>query len=606
MNLKPAMIGTALAIALAAPSGAAHTRDEATHRFSIFHPDAQFVDDGASHRYYIVHGFAATAGDGLVEGVREFARAHSGLLGLADHRADLVFDRVEPFRSDSFVKFDQTFDGKPVFGAKIIVQVDAYGDIVKLNSTAAAEPQPLRGKLIGPTAAADSAMSMVSDAGPPSQPVLGYLPVEGLAIPVYLVVVPAPGPHLWFTYVDAVSGSVLLRQDQVLRHDAEVYEENPTSNYDTDLVTLENIVTEGEHTYHTYGDYIRVAKCNVFDNGECTSHTFQAEATDEDGFLDYEAVHTANTFNDGFSEVQCYWSLDTYYTWLRDEFGFAPQFVDAETSLPGQSMWIYVNMNFENGFFMAANDYYGNPDLIALGQGAKDYAYDNDISRHEFTHAVSSQVFEIWYPAIDNMGCDFSGQGIEEGTADYFPCSYHNSSVLGEYMGIGRDLDNDDICPDDLWGEGHNDGQIMGGALWDIRSGLNATKVDTLQYGALLGNSMLSFSQWAEAFKMQAFLAMSDEDPDYQLSSAEFEIVEDVLLERQLEFCERAVPIEHGGWAFHYMAYALATNGTPSAVQGVISSLEDTETLEMEIEPFGDSYRVLVRKDEPVYFTWSQ
>ena len=79
----------------------------------------------------------------------------------------------------------------------------------------------------------------------------------------------------------------------------------------------------------------------------------QAEATDENGFLDYEAVHTAYTFNDGFSEVQCYWALDTYYTWLREEFGFAPAFVDAETSLPGQSMWIYVNMNFENGFFIA-------------------------------------------------------------------------------------------------------------------------------------------------------------------------------------------------------------------------------------------------------------
>jgi hypothetical protein len=66
------------------------------------------------------------------------------------------------------------------------------------------------------------------------------------------------------------------------------------------------------------------------------------------------------------------------------------------------------------------------------------------------------------------------------------------------------------------------------------------------------------------------------------------------------------VPIEHDGWAFHYMGYSLATNGTPSAVQWVISSLEDTQTLELLIEPYADPYRVLVREGDPVYFTWSQ
>jgi len=606
MNLRLATIGAALTIALATSTSLADARTDATQRFSIAHPGARFVEDGASYRYYIIGGFAAAAGDDLVEGAREFARANADLLGLSDPRADLELERVDTYRGDSYVKFDQTFDGRPVFGAKVIATVDERGDIVKLSSTAAREPQQPRGALISETTAADAALSLVEDPGPPSQPLLGYLPVGELAIPVYLVVVPDPdGPHMWFTYVDAASGSVLLRQDKVLRHQAEVYLQNPTSNYNTTLVEMENIETEGEHAYHTYGDYVRVARCTVFDYPECSSHVFQAQATDEDGFLDYEAVHTPNTFTDGFAEVQCYWALDTYYAWLRDEFGFNPYFVDAETSLPGQSMWIYVNMNFENGFFMGANDYYGNPDLIALGQGAKDYAYDNDVSRHEFTHAVSSQEFEIWMVTIDNLGTDFSGQGIEEGTADYFPCSYHNSSTLGEYLGIGRDLDNDHTCPEDLWGEGHHDGQIMGGALWEIRSGLNATKVDALQYGALLGNAMSSFGQWAEAFKMQAFLATMDEDPELQLTTAEYEIVEDVLLARHLEFCERLVPIEHDGWALHYMGYALSNGGTPSAVQWVITSLEDTQTLEMTIEPYGDTYRVLVRKDEPVNFTWS-
>jgi Zn-dependent metalloprotease len=603
------MIGALILMVVTSAAGTANTaektRKSAAHRFLAAYPEAQFIEDGAADRFYIVHGFATPIIGDMVNETRAFALEHGGLLGLTDSGVDLELDRAVNSRGHTFVRFDQLVDGAPVFGAKVNVHVDQQGQIIKLNSTAVARVQPLDGRLIGVDAAVAAVREMVPNGVEQAEVVLGYLPIHEIAVAVYQVVLLEPGPHLWFAYVDADSGAVLMRYDAVRRHDAEIFLEDPLSNFDTTLVTLENLVPDGEHAYHTYGDYVRVAKCTSF-NYECDNWTFEAEATDEDGFTNYEPSYTPNDLNDGFAEVQTYYGVDTFYTHMRDDLGFDGYFVDAESGLPGNSIWIFVNMNFSNGFFMGANDYYGTPDLIALGQGEKDYAYDNDVSQHEFTHAVSSKMFDVWMVTLDSMGPDFSGQAIEEGNADYFPCSWHNSAQLGEFLGIGRDLENDYTCPERLWGEGHHDGQILSGALWEMREELGATKVDHIQYQALLANSMSNFGQWSDAIKLQAYMMTSEEDPELLLTTAEFELVEDIIAARNTEFCVRAVPIEHEGWAFQYMPYTIGTGGTPSAVQYVISSLADTETLELVIEPYVDRYDILVRADEPVEFSWSQ
>ena len=91
---------------------------------------------------------------------------------------------------------------------------------------------------------------------------------------------------------------------------------------------------------------------------------------------------------------------------------------------------------------------------------------------HEYTHNVQFELYGWW---------GLTGP-MAEAFADYYGSSILNQSSFGE--GIWpepiRDLDNTIRCPDDLIGESHLDGAILGGALWDVRELLGAELTDAL------------------------------------------------------------------------------------------------------------------------------
>jgi MYXO-CTERM domain-containing protein len=111
-------------------------------------------------------------------------------------------------------------------------------------------------------------------------------------------------------------------------------------------------------------------------------------------------------------------------------------------------------------------------------QGSRDFAYDGDVARHEFTHAI----VHSFVPGLASLGRDAFGShaesgGLNEGWSDYFSSSFVNDPVVGDYAGQGlaagelglRNNDNDKRCPDDIIGEVHADGEHWTGALWSIR-----------------------------------------------------------------------------------------------------------------------------------------
>ncbi|HUT78337.1 MAG TPA: hypothetical protein VM285_11650, partial [Polyangia bacterium] len=287
MKRSISVFATLIMGAFSAPA-AAGLLEEATRAFTEAHPGAELVADESAERWSLIYGFATApaAGDPAIIAGR-FLADHAALLGLAGEGSGVALDRVVPHRSRRYCRFEQTYLGRPVFDAAVIVGIDAAGRVFQVSSTAVAATTWSKVPSVDGPAAVVAAAQGVYGMGEPIDVTLGWFAEIDAAVPAWLVVAPGEGLHLWRTFVDARTGAVLWRDDLVRRHDALVFSENPVVDENaTTQVFLPNIVQEGEHVNHTYGSLARVATCTETDEyGMCLAWAHHAVA-DDNGFLD--------------------------------------------------------------------------------------------------------------------------------------------------------------------------------------------------------------------------------------------------------------------------------------------------------------------------------
>ncbi|ODS36745.1 MAG: hypothetical protein A7316_02425 [Candidatus Altiarchaeales archaeon WOR_SM1_86-2] len=114
------------------------------------------------------------------------------------------------------------------------------------------------------------------------------------------------------------------------------------------------------------------------------------------------------------------------------------------------------------------------------GEGCENLALGSDVIYHEYTHAAVDHVYEL--------GTDNQEGAMHEAFADYFACTINNDPIMGEGIlsdNSIRGLDNNLRDPDDWVGEIHKDGQILSGALWDVRTTLGYSMTDSLVFEAI-------------------------------------------------------------------------------------------------------------------------
>lgn len=130
-------------------------------------------------------------------------------------------------------------------------------------------------------------------------------------------------------------------------------------------------------------------------------------------------------------------------------------------------------------------------DALIIWQGDKaDFAYDAPVLWHEFGHGMLYTVPGLVFDTVawDDRSANNEGGALHEGLADYLAAAFGQESKIGQYVGVRidttgapsgsttstalRDLDNTLKCPDSLWGEVHQDGQHVSGALWEARKEL--------------------------------------------------------------------------------------------------------------------------------------
>lgn len=122
----------------------------------IYQTDGGFVRFiGAPPGGRIESGTAAKAGAESV--AKEFVEAHRGAFGLVSERTSIRTQSVSPAGARSVVRLEQTYGALPVFGAQVLVQVNADGSVRLVNSDIAIDLRALDSGAVSVTPRIDAA-----------------------------------------------------------------------------------------------------------------------------------------------------------------------------------------------------------------------------------------------------------------------------------------------------------------------------------------------------------------------------------------------------------------------------------------------------------------
>ena len=484
-------------------------------------------DDGST---VIARGIRLDLGSGTPAEIALRAVAEMGPdLGIDAGVAGWMPGRTTDWRGRTLVRLHQVHGGIPVLGGRALVKLDR-GDAVSLISASA------HGGLSVSTVPATSRRAAIeasiaalgSPADLQASAALAVQPDASGGTLVYRVhLSPTARAEAWMVTVDAKSG--VVREVTDLRRQAQgyVFMYSPAHGDEVE-VTLTDLLGDMDVMS---GDYALVRSMVV--DGSDISDAFLAQA-DENGDFLYEPEF--NSTEDAFAEVQAYHHVTALSHYFEDIHGHefdGPAIVTTN--------YIYEDGSpYDNAFY--STDISGNQ-LLSFGQGSWDYAYDAGVVAHEFGHSIIQTTTDMLMDWViyDEYGANNAPNGIHEGLADYWAGSYQDQSEVSSHIPIGRDLDNDHTCPDDLTGESHDDGEIVGAAAWDVYQEVGKEAADAIVYGALLLVSQApTFAELAEMMLEVAGDLVEDGD----ISAEDLAAIQASLDERGMLICGRSLPID--------------------------------------------------------------
>ncbi len=471
---------------------------------------------------------------------KSFLVAHGPAFGVS--ATDFASPRTTRVSDGTIVRLTQTWRGLPVYGAQMVVRIADNGVVQQAFFGGSTQLDLDTTPVYTATDAALRAWELATgmptlDAAPQNTTDWASLMIlpRGKGRLVWAVRVAAPNPTAAGVYIyDAITGDLVGVEKAARFAEANVFiPPNPTEVRKTTQVKLTGLNSTGEGST-LENPWVECFNCldrgvtrpvnyggQTYQIPECTEiHTAEADA---DGNFLYAPVLPSTyaaegSRDDAFAEVNMFYHVDAIYEYFRS-LGLEElrqkqmhavvnfQIPDFRALQQGRS----ALAPFDNAFFMPAGYQYasdGDRDMIVFGQGEDvDFSYDADVIYHEFTHAVVNSTSNLDLGIVDEQGYSESGLSLNEGFADYFAALFTDDPVVGDYVGstVGnwyggtseglRTIANDNSCPRNIIGEGHNDGLFWTGALWDIRNafrksfGDEALKdgLDRMMYEVLAG-----------------------------------------------------------------------------------------------------------------------
>ncbi len=492
---------------------------------------------GSAARGIVTDGPTRIAGD-LSLDLGAGAPAEIALRALAELGPELGIDggdvawapgSTREWRGRTLVRLQQLHGGVPVVGGRAVVKLERGGRVALVN---AAAHEGLGVSTLPAVPPADAIERARATLGAPADlqatAALAVQPDAGGGSLIYRVHLSrTTRPDAWMVTVDAKTGAV--REVTDLRRQALGYAfVYSPAHGDEQEVSLTDLTGDQDVMNGEYA----IVRSMVIEGNDVSD--IQRAVADESG--DFLYLPEFNSAEDAFVEVQAYYHVTEISHFFEEVLGHefdGPALVTTN--------YLYEDGSaFDNAFY--TQDISGNQ-LLAFGQGSFDYAYDAGVVAHEFGHSIIQSTTDMLMDWIiyDEYGANNAPNGIHEGLADYWAGSYQDQSEISSHIPIGRDLDNDKTCPDDLTGESHDDGEIVGAAAWDIYQQVGKEAADTIVYGALLLVSQApTFAELAEAMIETA----ADLHEDGDITAEDLAAIEASLDDRGMLVCGRSLPID--------------------------------------------------------------
>jgi len=348
-------------------------------------------------------------------------------------------------------------------------------------------------------------------------------------------------------YVDAHDGSLLVARPLTQEALGRVWDPNPVV---ADMMTSDVDLPDLTSARFLTGRYVRVSSCSA--TGSSCAPAQRAMADTDGNFL-FDPVDPS--FDDPFAEVNVYFHVDRVARFFRERLGFDWSCCDATGVIEAIANYTETpGLQYDNAFYSPASCGRAECPFLAMGQGMKDFGYDGDVIYHEYTHGVVDLVSSIVGFDLDpRLGVHYEPSAVNEGTADYFSGSVTGDPLMAEYFtGLGgsfgaegalRRLDNTMTCPNDLFGEGHADGNLWSGSAWDVRTLVGADEGDAIVFATLAAfpdNPDLAHAGETLLATAAAFEGMG------RIDMSQLTAIEAALATRGLVGCAREVPLDDG------------------------------------------------------------
>ncbi|MBK8229820.1 MAG: T9SS type A sorting domain-containing protein [Candidatus Eisenbacteria bacterium] len=424
---------------------------------------------------------------------RDFVRTEPDLFRTAENR--LTRFRAQAARGKWSVHFFEQVDGMIILGSKVTVMMTEAGRIAAFGATTFPMIERAAAPVLTPDAAAERALAHLVaggflDAGavlerraiegPYLLPVLaggsptapGSAGVEGHTI--FRVALATHQPAAAFEVdVDAVDGMVLQRRDilrplDVTGSSTGIYEDPGYCDgaataatarlfLNVDGVGAATTGVDGSFTLPYGGSDPRPITAELrgpvvdINNVAGPQAAFSGTITPGVPFL----LHWDDT-NSAADERDTYYHVEGTHRLLKS---IDPTWTDLDFPLT-------ANVNLQQG----CNAFWDGSSINMFHEqgGCANTGRIGDVVAHEYGHGITDYLYGPSDPPSD----------LHEGNSDIIGTFRANNPVVGPGFYLGdcvngiRNLDNDLRYPDDLGGEGHHDGQIVGGFMWDTRERL--------------------------------------------------------------------------------------------------------------------------------------
>lgn len=347
------------------------------------------------------------------------------------------------------VSFQMTVGNVPVRDSLVDVHIGKSRIIELVNGSFPTLKNVSNRVVLTPEQSVDLARNAIDAtelSGPPHSE-LEILPTDGDGLLVYCVRISSKRPLGDFeVLIDAENGREVSRQNLMVYSRGDgmgaVYTSNPMHGN----VSKERLPHLTSHTLK--GEFADV----INEDADCSV------ATDD--------VHVYDPDNTHFDEVNVYYNINRIHDFFR------------KLGCTMMDKPIKAIVHYGDDFDNAAYRPFENTIIFGDGKLRRDYAKEECICWHEYSHAVLQQIVKLFYSSESGA--------MNEGQADYFACSLSNDPKYGEWVAskmgqpYERTIENNLHYPEDIKGEVHADGQLWSGALWELRTALGADIADLL------------------------------------------------------------------------------------------------------------------------------